>query len=480
MRPSGMLSAFSSYFLFFPKIYKKILVPLVALTSFLTLTPLVFSKINIAAEAGQVTNPERGPAIAIFGIMAIFLVVGGAINLIKKTIKAQGLEKSQFNLISIGTVITFSLIICFNVILPLALNNVTYVPLAPLFILPFIVFTAFSIIKYHLLNIKIIATEILTFSLSIAALLEVLFSKSAGTAIVRFLIFLLILGFGLLLDRSVRKEVEQREQLEILDKELAKANEKLKALDQARAEFISIASHQLRTPPSTVKWYLSAILSGDYGKLPADVRQALTKAQGSNNLLISLIEDMLNVSRIERGTMEFLFEEIDPLQMAKTTYEQLIPFAEEKSLKLNFSSPKESLPKIVADKEKLRQVMNNLIDNAIKYTSRGKIEVSIFQAGPNIHFQVKDTGKGINPTEAKSIFEKFTRGKESIKHSAGLGLGLYVAKIVIEQHKGKIWAESPGEGKGSIFAFTIPIRSKIDKNSSLDLSASYYEKTPSR
>ena len=114
--------------------------------------------------------------------------------------------------------------------------------------------------------------------------------------------------------------------------------------------------------------------------------------------------------------------------------------------------------------------MNNLIDNALKYTKQGTVAVELSVIGGDIKFSVTDSGKGIPPEDQTSIFEKYTRGKESIKQSAGLGLGLYVAKIIVGQHKGKIWAESPGDGKGSTFAFTVPINNDLKETTLVDLA----------
>ena len=454
----------------FPKIYKRWLAPFTATVSLLTLTPLVFSRIGEVAGVGTVTNPERGPAIGLFGLLVIFLVFGGIYILFKKTLKSVGIEKKQYKAILFGTLVTFTLLIAFNVILPVIFNILWFVPLAPVFILPFIALTAFAIIKYRLLNTKIITTEVLTFLLAVSTLFEVVLSGSFAVAAFRFIIFLLILNIGFLLNRSVRNEVQQREQLEALDKELGDANEKLKALDQARAEFITIASHQLRTPPATIKWYLSVVLGGDYGEVPEKILEQLKKTQNTNNHLISLIEDMLNVSRIERGKMEFLFEPTNAEELARFSYEQLLPIAGDKGLKLTYEPPTDPLPQIMADKEKLRQVMNNIIDNALKYTKQGSVAAKLFAQGDKIIFQVKDTGKGISPEEADSIFLKYSRGKESVKQSAGLGLGLYVAKVIVEQHKGKIWAESLGVGQGSVFSFSLPINSGLEQTTMVDLA----------
>ena len=447
----------------FPRSYLKVLLPVTICTSLITLTPLVFKDISqTALSSGQVTNPDRGPGIALFGLLSMFLVFGGIFNIFKKTLRAKNLERQQFNFILLGTLLSFSLIITFNVILPLLFNILTFIPLAPVFILPFIAATAYSIAKYHLLNMKIIATEILMFILAIALLFEVILAQDVFTVIFRLGIFLLVLGAGILLIKSVRREVEQREQLQKLSSELADANERLKALDLARAEFISIASHQLRTPPATVKWYLSAIIHGDYGPLDPKVKEMMVKTERTNNLLISLIEDILNVSRIERGKMEFLFQKVNILELAHITYEQLVPLALEKHQTLQFTEPKNPLPELMADREKIRQVMNNMIDNAIKYTPHnGTITVSLSSTAEAVRFCVHDTGKGISPEDQKTIFQKYSRGKESIKQSAGLGLGLYVAKVIIEQHKGTIWAESTGVGTGSSFLFSLPLHTDL-------------------
>ena len=216
---------------YFSKKYKFILLPVIAITSFLTLTPLVFTRIE-EVMPGQVTNPERGPAIALFGFVIVFLVVGGIFLLAQKTIRAQRLAKTQLQIISAGTAITFSCLIAFNFVFPVIFNNLTLIPLAPIFFLPFILSTAYAILRYGLLDIKVIATEILTFVLAVVTLFEIVFAQDLKVLIFRIVLFSAVLGFGILLIRSVRKEVEQRVELQRLTAELATANEELKRLDR--------------------------------------------------------------------------------------------------------------------------------------------------------------------------------------------------------------------------------------------------------
>jgi len=247
----------------------------------------------------------------------------------------------------------------------------------------------------------------------------------------------------------------------LLYQKLEVSNKQLLDLDRARAEFISIASHQLRTPPATIKWYLAAVMAGDYGKMQPKMHQAVERAQITNDALIGLIDDMLNASRIERGKMEFIFEPSDFEQLVAQATMQLQPQATMRMLKLVYRKPSSNLPKILADKEKLSQVANNLIDNAIKYSKAGTVTVSIKQEKGDLVLRVKDQGRGLAQNELTGIFEKYGRGKDSQRQASGLGLGLYVAKVVTEHHKGRIWAESEGLGKGSTFVVSLPIKTDL-------------------
>lgn len=293
------------------------------------------------------------------------------------------------------------------------------------------------------------------------------FSPDAAVVLVFTMIILVI---GRFLVKSSLREASQRQQLELLTKKLETLHEQFKALNQARAEFISIASHQLRTPPATIKWYLAGILGGDFGAVSEKVKKALHKTQTTNNSMISLIDDLLNASRIERGKMEFLFEPVNIEKLVSITVEQLMPQAEDKKLKLLYAKPKKNIPVLTADKEKIRQVINNLLDNAIKYTKQGSVTARLEVKGKEVWFKVIDTGKGIDPLHTQNIFDKYSRGQDAATHATGLGLGLYVAKVIMEQHKGKIWAESPGEGQGSTFIFSLPIKSDLKPSGSWDMT----------
>ena len=446
----------------FSKKYRFGLIPLVLFTSILTLTPFVFSEIAEFSFGGRASRVINGPGIFVFGITVFYLVGGGIFLLFRKTIKAAQTEKIPFRFVLIGTLITYSLLIVFNLILPAFFNNARFVPLASVFTLPFILFTAYAILRYGLLNIKIITTEILTFVLAVVMLFEVLLARDLGVLVFRVSIFLLVLSFGILLIRSVRREVEQRVQLETLTKRLERANVELKRLDAAKSEFISIASHQLRTPLTAVKGYISLVVEGSYGKLPEKMRRPIHNVYDSNERLIRLVNDLLSISRIESGRMQIDLEQANLQDIIKSVIQELQIKAKEKNIELIFQKPKNPLPKMQLDQEKIRNVILNIIDNGIKYTEKGSITISASlqpkQNPKSVLLEFKDTGAGMDKEELEKLFQSFTRGSAGVKRFAeGAGLGLYIAKQFVQMHNGTIRAESEGKDKGSTFLIELPI-----------------------
>jgi len=299
----------------------------------------------------------------------------------------------------------------------------------------------------------------LTVILAIVTLLEALFSEGIAIFTFRFSVFLLVISFGVLLIRSVRKEVEQREELEVLTKELAAANTQLKKLDKAKSEFVSIASHQLRTPLTAIKGYMSMVLEGTYGKLDEKIRKPIENVYQSNERLINLINDLLSLSRIESGKVKLDLKPMDIEKIAKSVIDELDIKAKEKKLKLILEKSKQPLPKAQVDEEKIRNAILNVIDNAIRYTNKGSITFAATPMQSKLHLTISDTGEGMTKKELGELFESFTRGNAGHKNwTEGAGLGLYIARQFVQLHKGKIWAESEGEGKGSTFHIEIPVK----------------------
>lgn len=239
--------------------------------------------------------------------------------------------------------------------------------------------------------------------------------------------------------------------------ELQVANQQLKNLDKAKSEFLSIASHQLYTPLTALRGYVAMLKDGDFGQLSEKQQPVLDILDKSADRLIDLIKGLLDISRIERGKLELNLESVDLAEMARELVQDLLPNAMNKKLDLEFHEPAKPIPTVVVDKDRLRQVMLNFVDNAIKYTIEGKIDVRVGQEGGDVVFSVTDTGKGISKEDLARLFNKFTRvGGASRFHTEGTGLGLYVARQIVKEHHGEVHVDSPGEGLGSTFAMSVP------------------------
>ena len=246
--------------------------------------------------------------------------------------------------------------------------------------------------------------------------------------------------------------------LQKANRDLQDANMRLRELDKAKSEFLSIASHQLRTPISALKGYLSMMLDGDYGKLPDNIKQVIANLFESASRLARLINIFLNVSRIESGRLKLEKRPLQINELIDSVMIELANQAKQKGLNLEYKKAKKAPPLILADSDKLREVILNLVDNSIKYTPEGKVEVLVGYDEKQLTFKVKDTGIGIDPEEAKTLFRKFVRGSGVAQiHTGGSGLGLFIAQKIIKEHEGNIWVESEGKGKGSTFQFVVPV-----------------------
>jgi two-component system sensor histidine kinase VicK len=232
-----------------------------------------------------------------------------------------------------------------------------------------------------------------------------------------------------------------------------------KILDRIKTEFVSISAHQLRTPLSAIKWTLKMFLDGDLGELTKEQREFLEKTYKSNERMINLINDLLNVTRIEEG--RYLYKPVltDIVQICQSVIDSYKEEIEKKNLKFKFKKPKE-LPKVRVDIEKISLAIQNLLENAIRYNKvGGEIEVVLKEKEKEIEFSIRDTGIGIPKDQQHRVFTKFFRAANAMRmETEGSGLGLYITKNIIEAHGGEIWFESE-EGKGTTFYFTLPVAS---------------------
>ncbi len=232
-----------------------------------------------------------------------------------------------------------------------------------------------------------------------------------------------------------------------------------KMVEKMKTEFVSLAAHQLRTPLSVIKWTLRIMLDRELGDITAEQEEFLEKTYQSNERMISLINDLLDVTRIEEGRYIYKSTLASLEHVILSVVNSYKAEIDRKAIHFEFKSQDLPLPKVLIDAEKMDLTVQNLLDNALRYTPKGgEVTVSLKYDKKEIECSVKDTGVGIPKDQQERIFSKFFRGANVIRmETEGTGLGLFIAKNIVEAHGGKIWFESK-EGKGSTFYFTLPVK----------------------
>ena len=319
---------------------------------------------------------------------------------------------------------------------------------------------AYSIIKFETFKIKLFNTLVFVFAL-IALNFSTLFITDISTfRSIAFIILVFVCVFGILIIRSTSREIKQREEIETLVAKLEKANERLKQVDKLKSEFVSIASHQLRSPLTSIAGYASLLREGNFGVLPTKMKEPIERIEHSARFMAESIEDYLNVSRIESGNMKYHLTDFNLREETEKLCNDLRSEALRKGLILLFRTDLNSKGVVNGDLGKIQQVIHNLINNAIKYSQRGSITVYIRDDVKMklIYVEVIDTGIGMTRSTLHSIFQKFERGDEANNvNVAGTGLGLFVALKMSEAMGGTITAHSKGEGEGSRFVVELPL-----------------------
>ena len=235
---------------------------------------------------------------------------------------------------------------------------------------------------------------------------------------------------------------------------------KQRTAESAKNEFVSLVAHQMKTPLTSIKWALKMISNGDFGNVAEEQKDIIEKTSVKNESLITLIGDLLDLNKIEEEGYISAKIPSDMNSLIQSVADSYSGQMAKKNIELKFKKSKKRFNGIMMDSNKIKMVVQNLLDNAIKYTpDSGKIEISLSGDEKEIKFQIKDSGMGIPEGQKEKVFEKFFRAANAIKKGAtSSGFGLFISKKIIEAHKGRIWFDSK-EDKGSTFYFTLPVRS---------------------
>ncbi len=406
-------------------------------------------------------------------IYIFFCLIWGLYNLLKNYFKTTGHKKNQLKYFILGASIYFVGGVVSIAIIPFITKESSYYDIAAYFSFIWVALTAYAILKYKLMDIRVITTELFAFALWIILLIKLFASNGLTEIIINSTILLVVIFFGILLIRSVIKEVEQREKIEKIEKELKKAyvvekqaNAELKKLDQYKNDFLRQAQHDLRKPLTAISWYADMLLGGSYGKLSKKALNIIKRMQCVTEGKIRDINNFLDIEQFKMGKgVVLLKSKIEIVPMLDEIVDVLHPIAQEKGIYLKFEKPDMFLS-INADKEKLRSAIFNIVDNAVKYTKIGGVIITVatnskletLNPKPYILITIKDTGIGIAKDKIESMFKaQFERTELAQKTATGSGVGLYLSTQIIKLHNGKAWAESEGEGKGSIFYIELPI-----------------------
>lgn len=417
-------------------------------------SPFAFTGVSFV---NNFPNPVPGPGVGFFGLYIFGATAYALYTLIRRIRESSGNLKRQLVLVMVGFLLMYGFMIL-TVFLPVAILGVSFfVPFFPLYTLLFTGFTSYAIVRHELFDVKIFATAAVTFFLWVVLFSKLFVSQTTSEFTLDLIIFIASVIFGYLLTKSVKIEILQRVKLQELTK-------KLRELDEQKDEFISMAAHELRAPMTAIKGYLSMILDGDTGEISSKARGYLTDADAINDRLVRLVNNMLNVSRIEEGRMVYQLEVESLSNVSRTAYATFRPEVERKGLKFELDIPKDLKDKVEVDPDRIHEVLANILSNAVKFTDKGSISLKLSQPNPQtVRAEVKDTGPGISKEEKDKLFNKFYRAETTVGKTTGTGLGLYICKLLVERFKGKLGVESEF-GKGSTFWFELPLAQIKDNN----------------
>lgn len=400
-----------------------------------------------------------GESFWFYALYIFAYLVAGLVVLIKKYGESAGIFKTTIRELIFAVSAAYGIAILTSLLSPIFISGSHDLFWGGHIAVALLLFAiAFIIIKYYFWNFKVIATELFISIIVIVLIAEIFFASSFIDLVIKTGITILVVLACSFLDASVKREIQSKNKITRLLFDINVISKRLKILDKKKSDFLSVTSHHLRDPLTVVRGYASMFLEGSLGELSLPAREAVEKIFDSSGRLLAMISDFLNISNIESGNMQYKFEDIDAkalvldlagdMQGAALHSGLVFDVIIDEGIEQNVSFV------TVGDAGKLRQVLSNLIDNAIKYTPQGEVSVLLSKSpdGKKILFSVSDTGIGMSEVTKEKIFRKFSRAEGVSKlYTEGTGLGLYVAKEVIKKHEGKIWGESKGEGHGSTF-----------------------------
>lgn len=436
-----------------------------SLAYFIGLNVLIFVP-NVILSGTAIHNNVRQVVFGNFHVIYIFYIILFFLiafyHLIKYLLESKGSTRTQASFILAGTASAAVVATTSNLILPF-MGIFDFFWIGPTISILMVFVIEYAVMKHNLLNFKSIIAQAYTYLIPVIALFGLFFVTSFMGLIFMLILLIVLTILSILLLKQISNEIEYREKGERLARYLANANARLRELDKQKTEFVSIASHQLRSPIASIKGYASLIFDGTYGTVPEKIKEPMGRILESAQRIGIIVDDFLNVTRIEQGRMSYSMTPQSICKLLNSVVSELQVVANDKGLVLSVMCNGNEILQVKGDEGKLKQIFSNLIDNAIKYTQHGSITVSVEknEAEDKVFVRIKDTGIGIAPEEVSSLFQKFNRASNANKTNVlGTGLGLYIARQILKAHDGLVDVQSEGIGKGSTFTVELPVYEK--------------------
>ena len=308
----------------------------------------------------------------------------------------------------------------------------------------FIIYISVLMVRFGAFNIKLIATQALIWGLVALIGSQFFFIQVPINFVLNGIGFLAAIILGQYLIKSVKKEIQQRE-------ELAKLNINLEDLLKQRESLVHLVTHKVKGSFTRSKYIFAGMLEGMFGDINEEVKKRAEQGLESDNMGIETVDLVLNAANLEKGTVKYEMKTLDLKDLVNKTVSEKMISAEAKGLKLE-SDIKEDVYNVSGDSLWLKEVINNLVENSIKYTREGKIIAGLLKKENKVLFYVKDTGVGVTEEDKKNLFTEGGRGKDSVKVNVdSTGYGLYSVKMILDAHKGRVWMENNTDGVGSTF-----------------------------
>ncbi len=434
-----------------PKL-KAIFIALLAPILVFAATPYTLSGFNLSVcDAFGFEGPANTIYYPALGAVALVWIL---ILLIRHYYKAPKSFKSQ--IVIMGTGIELFLFSFFTIgFLGTYLTTTGFLPDSQIEtygyfgMIVFMVYIGVLIVRFKAFHAGLIAAQALIVALIILIGAQFTFARSTTNLTLNAIAFFLTTVIGYILIKSVKREIEQREHIELLAKDLEKSNSQQIIL-------IHFITHQIKGFVTKSRNIFATVLDGDYGAVPESVKPMLQEGLNSDTKGVATIQEILNAANIKSGKVTYEKQEIDLKELVDSIAGELRANADKKGL--TFTVETGDVPLMYSgDRMQLTNAFKNLIDNSIKYTPSGEVHVYLSEKEGRVHFRITDTGVGITSEDMEHLFTEGGHGKDSAKVNVeSTGFGLYIVKNIIEAHHGKVWASSDGAGKGASFIVELP------------------------